>query len=482
MKNRLLEVREKREGIILADILSQITLGFCDYLHKKPTKHVKMMICRKIFDDLTSWKNSFSRKPLLLKGARQIGKSWTMEHFGSENFEFTAKFDFDENPELCQVFERTKDVERLLKELALYVDVPLEAGRTLLIFDEIQACEAALNSLKYFCENAPAYHVMAAGSLLGVAVRQKKMQVPVGKVTIQEMFPVTFSEFLRTSDERLWRYIEFLEGVEHLPEIVLNKLCLEYRRYLVCGGMPEAVMALLENRGMSQVDKVLQDILDMYELDFVKYAEPTMIPRIHALWNSLPSQLAKENRKFLYRVVKEGARAREYEEALLWLEEAGMIQRCFNASKPGMPLSAYRDVSAFKVYACDCGLLRRLAKLPAEIVLDGNANYTEFRGALAENAILQSLRHQCDEIPYYWSSNSTAEVDFLLQLSTEIVPVEVKAENRISGKSLSVYTKKFLPQKRIRYSMNNLQENDGLLSCPCPLADWTKELLQKMHS
>ena len=438
------------------------------------------MIYRKIFRDLKQWKDSSNRKPLLLKGARQIGKSWAMEHFGKDNFEFTAKFDFDENPELCQLFEQTKDVSRLLKELSLFVDVPLEAGRTLLIFDEIQACEAALNSLKYFCEKAPSYHVMAAGSLLGVAVKQKKMQVPVGKVTILEMFPVTFSEFLHTSDEKLWHYVEELEELGHLPEIVLNKLVSEYKRYLVCGGMPEAVMSLLENRGMGQVDKVLQDILDMYELDFAKYAEPSMIPRIHALWNSLPSQLAKENRKFLYRVVKEGARAREYEDALLWLEEAGMIQRCFNVTKPGMPLSAYRDVSAFKVYACDCGLLRRLAKLSAEIVLGGNANYTEFRGALAENAILQSIRPQCDDMPCYWSSDSTAEVDFLLQFPTEIVPVEVKSENRISGKSLAVYARKFSPRKRIRYSMNNLQENCGLLSCPCPLADWTGKLLDKL--
>ena len=305
------------------------------------------MIYRTILDELKAWKDSPDRKPLLLKGARQIGKTWAMERFGSDNFEFTAKFDFDETQELCGVFERTRDVGRLLKELALYTDVPLEAGRTLIVLDEIQACEAALNSLKYFCENAPEYHVVAAGSLLGVAVKKKKMQVPVGKVTILTMRPVTFSEFLRTSDERTWKYIDELDEIRHLPEIIMSKLELEYRRYLVCGGMPEAATALLENRGTAQVDKVLQDILDLYELDFAKYAEPREIPRIHAVWNSLPSQLAKENRKFLYNVVKPGARARDYEDALLWLEEAGMVQRCFNVSRPGLPLSAYRDVSAF---------------------------------------------------------------------------------------------------------------------------------------
>ena len=435
------------------------------------------MIYRTILDELKAWKDSSARKPLLLKGARQIGKTWAMEHFGHENFEFTAKFDFDATPELRDVFERTRDPGRLLKELALYTDVPLAAGRTLIVLDEIQACEAALNSLKYFCENAPEFHVMAAGSLLGVAVKRKRMQVPVGKVTILTMRPVTFGEFLRAADERTWNQVNALEEIGHLPAIVMSRLELEYRRYLVCGGMPEAATALLENRGMAQVDKVLQDILDLYELDFAKYAEPREIPRIHAIWNSLPSQLAKENRKFLYNVVKPGARAREYEDALLWLEEAGMVQRCFNVSRPGIPLSAYRDVSAFKVYACDCGLLRRLARVSPEIVLDGNANYTEFRGALAENAVMQSLLPQGDDAPYYWSSDAHAEVDFLLPLPTEIVPVEVKSARRISGKSLSVYAKKYLPTRRVRFSMNNLQQNEGLLSCPLPLADWTARLL-----
>ena len=435
------------------------------------------MIYRTILDKLKAWKDSPERKPLLLKGARQIGKTWAIERFGSDNFEFTAKFDFDETQELCGVFERTRDVGRLLKELALYTDVPLEADRTLIVLDEIQACEAALNSLKYFCENAPEYHVVAAGSLLGVAVKKKKMKVPVGKATILTMRPVTFSEFLRTSDERTWKYIDELDEIRHLPEIIMSKLELEYRRYLVCGGMPEAATALLENRGTAQVDKVLQDILDLYELDFAKYAEPREIPRIHAVWNSLPSQLAKENRKFLYNVVKPGARARDYEDALLWLEEAGMVQRCFNVSRPSIPLSAYRDVSAFKVYACDCGLLRRLARVSPEVILGGNAHYTEFRGALAENAVLQSLLPQCEDTPYYWSADGRAEVDFLLPLPTENVPVEVKSERRISGKSLSVYAKKYQPSRRVRFSMNNLQQNDGLLSCPLPMADWAIRLL-----
>ena len=436
-----------------------------------------MRIHRVILDKLKTWKDMPFRKPILLQGARQTGKTWIMEEFGRTCFEQFAKFDFDENLELRKVFERTKDVERLLKELALFVKVPLIPGRTLLIFDEVQECEAALNSLKYFHENAPQFHIIAAGSLLGVAVRKKRMAVPVGKVTTLRMHPVTFQEFLRASDPETWEYVEGLVKLENLPEIILNRLLLEYKRYLVCGGMPEAVNHLLENRGIREVDKVLQDILALYELDFAKYAEPVQIPRIHALWHALPSQLAKENRKFIYNVVKTGARAREYEDGLLWLEEAGMIQRVFNTSKPGIPLSAYKDISAFKVYAADCGLLRALAKVSPEIILGEHSNYTEFRGAIAENAVLQSLLPQCENIPYYWSSGNKAEVDFLLQLRTDIIPVEIKSEHRVSGKSLSVYNKKFAPRCRIRFSSNNLQLNDGLLSCPLPLADWVVKWL-----
>ncbi len=435
-----------------------------------------MKVRREIIEKLKRWKDSENRKPLLLKGARQTGKSWIMEEFGRTCFEYVAIFNFDKVEELASVFSATKDINRILKDLALYTEVPLVPGKTLLVFDEIQMCEGALNSLKYFCEDAPQYHVIAAGSLLGVAVRKKNMAVPVGKVHTLRMYPITFREFLREADPHTFHYVASMSTPVPLPEIILNKLILEYRRYQVCGGMPEAVVALLNNEGMQAVEDILQSILDMYTLDFSKYATSTEIPRIKALWDSLPSQLAKENRKFLYRIVREGARAREYEDALLWLEEAGLIYRIFNVSKPGMPLSAYRDLSAFKIYACDCGLLRRLARLSPEVVLSGNVGYTEFKGALTENSVLQALIPHHDDIPYYWSSDNRAEVDFLVQRSLDVVPVEVKADTRISGKSLSVYTDKYAPNLRIRFSMNNLKLNDGLLSCPTPLADWLPEM------
>lgn len=435
-------------------------------------------IRRNIIEKLKIWKEEKTRKPILLKGARQIGKTWVMETFGRECFQYCAYFNFDRQEELKSVFRTSKSPERIIKELTLYTDVPIIASKTLIVFDEIQECEEAFNSLKYFCEEAPNYHIIAAGSLLGVAVKRRRMTVPVGKVQIERMFPISFKEYLKASDEQLWQFIEEMEGIAHLPEIVLNKLKLEYRRYMVTGGMPEAVKCLLENRGMAEIDKILQDILDLYELDFAQYAETRDITRIHAVWHSLPSQLGKENRKFIYKVIKPGARAKEYEDALMWLEDAGMIYRIYNITKPALPLSAYTDVSAFKIYACDCGLLRRLAKLPANIVLDNVANYTEFKGSMAENAVLQSLMPSMGaDMPYYWSSDSRAEIEFVIQWGDQIIPIEVKSENCISGRSLSVYHEKFHPNLRIRFSFLNLQKNDGLLSCPTPLAEWISKFL-----
>lgn len=432
-----------------------------------------MVIEREIIGRLKEWKDSVNRKPILLQGARQIGKTWVMEKFGQECFDYCARFDFDRQRELHTVFKVSKEPARIIKELSLYCNVPLIAGKTLIVFDEIQECEEALNSLKYFCEDVPDFHVIAAGSLLGVAVKRRSMTVPVGKVKILQMYPVSFREFLKADDPATWEYVDRLDTPERLPEIILNKLKTEYRRYQVCGGMPDATCAMLEGRGMDDIDAILQDILALYELDFAKYAEPRDIPRIHAIWHSLPSQLAKENRKFIYKVVRPGARSKDYEDALLWLEDAGMIYRINNITRPSLPLSAYEDVSAFKVYACDCGLLRRLSGLPASAVISPSANYTEFKGAMAENAVLQSLLpFMSRQYIFYWSSESKAEIEFVVQHGEDIIPIEVKAEDCISGRSLSVYNERFNPRLRVRCSMLNLQYNCGLLSCPSPLAGW----------
>lgn len=293
------------------------------------------------------------------------------------------------------------------------------------------------------------------------------------------MYPLTFREFLRASDDKTCQYIDSITEIARLPEIILNKLQTEYRRYQVCGGMPEAAVALLENKGIEEVDEKLRDILDLYELDCAKYDPPVEIPRIHAIWHSLPAQLAKENRKFIYKVIKTGARSKDYEDALMWLEDAGMIYRAYDISKPGIPLSAYQEYDAFKAYACDCGLMRRLANLPASVIMNPVANFTEFKGALAENVVLECI------VPFlgnqkasYWTSDRKAEVEFVIQWDSEVVPIEVKAEGNINGNSLSVYNKRYNPLYRIRFSMLNLQNNGGLLSAPSPLASWFGKLME----
>ncbi|WP_293667591.1 AAA family ATPase [uncultured Parabacteroides sp.] len=435
-----------------------------------------MELYRSIIEELKSWKSRPDRKPLVLKGARQTGKTWILEHFGRTEFEHVASFNFDKDKSLYEIFENTKVPERIIAQLKLHTDSPILPHRTLIIFDEIQECNKALNALKYFCEDAPEYAVVAAGSLLGVAL-SKGDSFPVGKVEFMELYPLTFKEFLKVNDEKIYQYIEDLSDIAPLPQIVTDKLTEYYRQYLVIGGMPAAVKAFMENRGMDAVKREQKFILDAYTLDFSKHAESKDIPRITSIWNSIPSQLAKENRKFVYKMVKPGARARDYEDALLWLENAGLIYRVFCSTKPYLPLKSYDDLSAFKIYISDIGLLRELAGLPPEAVLAGSAIYTEFKGALAENYVLQSLVCQLEVLPRYWTSVGKAEVDFVVQLEMDIVPVEVKSDTRIGGKSLSVYDSNYHPAYKIRYSLNNLKKDDNLINIPLYLADWTTKLV-----
>ena len=435
-----------------------------------------MELRREIMDALVRWKEDGHRKPLIIQGARQIGKTWLMRKFGEQYYEHVAYFNFDASEELCREFENTKDPARLLGVLRLYADRPIEAGKTLLIFDEIQQSNKALHSLKYFCEECPEHHVMAAGSLLGVSLSRGD-SFPVGKVDFLQMYPISFKEFLYADDRRMFDYLEGVDSLVPLPEIVMGKVAESYRRYLVCGGMPAAVTALLEERGTQAVETVQKAILAAYALDFAKHAPTKDIPRIAAVWDSIPSQLARENRKFLYKLVKNGARAREYEDALLWLQHAGLIYRVFCATKPGLPLSAYDDVSAFKIYLCDVGLLRVMARLPVEVLWTESPLCREFKGAMAENAVLQTLVSHFEVFPRYWTSEGTAEVDFLLQRGLSLIPVEVKAGNSVRGKSLGVYVDRFRPEVAVRYSMKNLRRDGGVLNIPLFMADWTEKLL-----
>lgn len=436
-----------------------------------------MEIKRDILETFLRWKESPCRKPMLLQGARQIGKTWAVERFGKEKYKYFVKFDLDRSPEVIDAFRISKEPSRIIKELQAYSEVPLLPGETLIFIDEIQESEEAFNSLKYFCEDAPQYHIIAAGSLLGVAVKRKHMKVPVGQVKKVEMYPATFREFLRIADPSTFDYVERLSAPGHLPTVIFNKLATEYRRYQICGGMPEAASLMLDGAGMAEVDAALQDILSLDEVDFSKYAEPSEVTRIRAVWHSLPAQLSKENRKFIYKVIRTGARAKDYEDALTWLVDAGLVYQIFSVSKPGIPLSGYQDREAFKLYACDCGLLRRLAGVKADVIQNRNAGYTEFKGAMAENAVLQALLPQIGpDKPYYWTSEGRAEIEFLVDVAGQVIPVEVKAEGNTNGRSLSVYTQKFNPVRRIRISMNNLQENGGLYSIPNPLSDWALKL------
>ena len=435
-----------------------------------------MEIKREMMDALLEWKQRPERKPLIIQGARQIGKTWIMQKFGEEHFEYVAYFNFDASDELCREFENTKNPERLIDILRLYTQYPIEPGRTLIIFDEIQQSNRALNSLKYFCEKAPEYHIIAAGSLLGVSLSQGD-SFPVGKVEFLRMFPVSFREFLQSDAPQMYEYIENMSEIAPLPEIVMGRVGEAYRRYMVCGGMPAAAKAMLEKNSVQEIENIQKYILTAYALDFSKHAPGKDIPRIAAVWNSIPSQLAKENRKFVYKLVKPGARAREYEDALLWLEHAGMIYRVFCSSKPGLPLCAYDDLSAFKIYMCDSGLLRAMSHLPIEVFWSENVLYKEFKGALAENMVLQALVNQFDVQPRYWTSDATAEVDFLLQKDASIISVEVKSGTRTGGKSLGIYIDRFNSNLALRFSMNNLKRDGAIINIPLFLADWTDKLL-----
>ena len=440
-----------------------------------------MEINREILSKLKEWKDSQNRKPLIIQGARQIGKTWAMLKFGQSEYENVAYFNFDSSEELCKEFDKTKDPNRLIGILGLYTDVPITPHTTLIIFDEIQQSNKALNSLKYFCENAPDYHVVAAGSLLGVSL-SKGDSFPVGKVDFISMYPISFDEFLRYDNPKIWNYLNSLTTIESLPEIVFNSAIESFRRYEICGGMPAAVVAMLEGEGLDVVESILAGILTSYALDFSKHAPTVDIPRINAIWKSIPSQLARENRKFVYKLVKEGARAREYENGLLWLEQAGIIQKVYCMSKPGLPLSAYDDLAAFKIYLSDMGLLRKLASLPASVFYENNLLYAEFKGALAENAVLQSLVLNFDVKPRYWVSSGIAEIDFVIQYNDKIIPIEVKAGENLSGKSLSVYKNKYNPEISIRYSLANLSIKDGIINIPIFLADWTMRILDSYLS
>lgn len=435
---------------------------------------------RFIINDLLKWKNSKHRKPLILKGVRQVGKTWTLKEFGRRYYENTAYFNFDENEEYRQFFETTKDPDRILQNLMLASRQKIVPEKTLIIFDEVQDCPNVINSMKYFCENAPQYHIACAGSLLGIALA-KPSSFPVGKVDFMQMNPMTFTEFLiANGDANLVQYLETIHTLEPIPDAFFNPLYEKLKMYYITGGMPESVLMWTQDRDVDAMQAVLSNIIDAYQRDFAKHPDIKEFPKISMIWKSIPSQLARENKKFIYKAVKEGARAREYEDALQWLVDANLVKKIYRSTAPGLPLAAYDDLSAFKIYLVDVGLLRRLALLAPTAFCEGNRLFTEFKGALSENYVLEALTNQFEATPRYWSQiNPSYEVDFIIQRENDIIPVEVKAETNTEAKSLKKYKEKFADKVklRVRFSLDNLKLDNDLLNIPIFMADYADQLI-----
>ena len=433
---------------------------------------------RNVLDELKHWKQSEWRKPLVIQGARQVGKTWIMREFGRREYQHTAYLSFVDTPHAASIFEGGYDVEGVMQAISLMTGVPVEPGNTLVVLDEIQECERALNALKFFRENAPQYHIMAAGSLLGVAVRQRQMSFPVGQVDFLHLHPLNFREFLAALGEE--NLVETLEKAnEKLLRVIHGKLVNRLKEYLYVGGMPEVVSIYARSRDFSEVRRVQLQIIQGYENDFSKYTAPRDVPRIHAVWNSVPIQLARENRKFVYKYLGEGARAREYEMAVEWLILCGLLHRVRRISKPGVPLAAYEAPNAFKLYGIDCGLLGAMARLDSRSMVENNAIFEEFKGALTEQFVLQELLSSTDWKLAYWEpENGMAEVDFVAQAGNEVIPIEVKAGVNLRARSLASYRARYEPTVSLRSSLAPLEYNSGLWNIPLYLVSGAEKMLR----
>lgn len=436
-----------------------------------------MDIKRDLLNDLNRWKESRYRKPLVLQGARQVGKSFILKQFGDQHFENYCYINFDFEKEHKQIFSTTKDPQRIVSYLTAVKGMDIRAGKTLIIFDEIQECNDALNSLKYFRELMPEQAVACAGSLLGVALKREGASFPVGNVDFLTLYPVSFKEFLPLYDDKSSQFLEryfSLNKLEKIPEIFHSQLIDAYKIYLCCGGMPEAIVRYLENRDWGEVDIVNNQILTSYTLDFSKYIDSKDIPRLQRLWQNIQDNLAKEDRKFRYSIIERNARGREYENSVEWLALSGLVNRVFEVSTIRLPLSSSKNSTAFKLYLGDTGLLRTKFRLAPATILQGDRLFTEFKGVLTENYVLQSLVRQFGDNIFYWTSGNQAELEFLFQQAERIIPTEAKSALSIKSKSLSEYRKKYHPELSLRFSLKNVEKNDDLLNLPLYLADYTK--------
>lgn len=441
-----------------------------------------MNIQRDILNDLNRWKESRFRKPLVLQGARQVGKSFILKQFGDRHFENYCYVNFDFEKEHKQEFAITKDPQRIVSYLMAVKGMEIKPEKTLIIFDEIQECNDALNSLKYFRELMPEQAVVCAGSLLGVALKREGASFPVGSVDFLTLYPVSFKEFLALYDEKssqfLERYIS-LEKPEKVPEIFHSQLIEAYKVYICCGGMPETIVRYLGNRDWDEVDVVNNQILTAYTLDFAKHIDGKDIPRLQRLWQNIQDNLAKEDKKFRFSIIEKNARGREYKNSVEWLVLSGLVNRVFEVSTIRLPLSSCKNSNAFKLYLGDTGLLRTKFRLTPVTILQSDRLFTEFKGILTENYVLQSLVRQFGDDIFYWTSGNQAEIEFLFQRSETIIPVEAKSAASVKSKSLSEYRKKYNPNLSLRFSLKNVEKNDDLLNLPLYLADYTETLITK---
>lgn len=419
---------------------------------------------RLLFSQLVKWKDKKKRKPLIIQGARQVGKTWLMKEFGKRCFEQVVYINFENNERMKNVFEADYDIKRIISALRIEHGKNFGADNTLLIFDEIQEVPKALTSLKYFCENAPEYAIVAAGSLLGVAMHEGT-SFPVGKVDFLHLYPLNFHEFLLAIGE-----MALAQLLEQQDFELINSFSSKYidllRKYYYVGGMPEVVQCYVDTDDMQEVRNIQKELLLYYENDFSKHAPKETVPRIQMVWNSIPAQLAKENRKFIYGMVREGARAKDFELAIQWLEDCGLIHKCYRVRKPGMPLISYVEMNSFKLFMSDIGLLTAKGNLPAKVLLEGNRIFEEFKGALTEQFVAQELCSAEYELYYYSTENSSGEIDFMIQHNCHCIPIEVKAEENLKARSLRAFCDKFNPDVAIRTSMSNYREQDWMNNVP----------------
>lgn len=426
-----------------------------------------MAMKRDIYKKLITWKNSQRRKPLILQGARQVGKTHALKHFAKNEYDAMVYCNFETNSDLASLFARNIAPLQIIENLEIQFGQKITPEKTLIIFDEIQACPEALNSLKYFNEEANQYHIAAAGSLLGVKLNQIK-SFPVGKVNFMHLYPLSFLEFLdATSQSSLRDFLENITTIKNIPLIFHNTLIEQMKRYFYIGGMPEAVSAFLSNNDYNIVREIHQEILKSYELDFSKHAEKNQAIKITEVWNTIPTQLAKENKKFVFSLIKTSARAREYESAILWLHDAGLIHLSYNISTPKIPIEHYCDKKNFKVFALDIGLLGTMSRIPLKSILDEHKLFTEFKGALTENFVAQQLIVHGHDRLYYWTSDGIAEVDFIIDEDLSLFPLEVKSGTNVSHKkSLMLYAEKYNPPILSRTSLLNLSLDGNLINYP----------------